>query len=91
MGFSGNGGEIPKTVTRHCLPIYVRGEKMKKLLLIAVALLLSGCAVMSHQAPDGSVTTYMSLGRTDTVKAGDIVLVGKSDIDPSSLIGGMVK
>jgi uncharacterized protein YceK len=62
-----------------------------RIIAVVIILVLTGCAVLTHQAPDGSQTTYMSLGRTDTMKAGDIVLTGKSDIDPTVLISGVVK
>jgi hypothetical protein len=60
---------------------------MKLILAVIVAMVIGGCSTLNYQWPDGSSVTYISIGRTDTLKAGNVELKGRTDVDPAAVAG----
>ena len=63
---------------------------MRKIILIALSLLLSGCASLTYQAPDGTKVTYTRvMTGSDTIKGtikdAKIESQGQKAIDPATL------
>jgi uncharacterized protein YceK len=63
---------------------------MRKIILIALSLLLSGCASLTYQAPDGTKVTYTRVMTGSdtikgTIKGASIESQGQKAIDPATL------